>query len=70
MWLVAMYLSAGLMLLTWVGTELLRSHVHRRRVERDGLGGTQDIAIGGMALMFVFEVATAVALIMWIRQQP
>jgi hypothetical protein len=29
------------------GTEILRSVVHRRREQRDGLGGTQDIAMWG-----------------------
>lgn len=32
---------------TTIGTEILRSVVHRRRKQRDELGGTQDIAMWG-----------------------
>ena len=35
-------------ILSIVVTEILRSVVDRKRLERDGLGGTQDIAIYGM----------------------
>ncbi|HEY6228521.1 MAG TPA: hypothetical protein VI282_15490 [Verrucomicrobiae bacterium] len=32
---------------TMIGTEIVRSVVHRRREQRDGVGGTQDIAMWG-----------------------
>jgi hypothetical protein len=54
---------------TMIGTEIVRSVVHRRRERRDGLGGTQDIAIWGdihrtgvfyrsRHLWFVMEITT------------
>ena len=42
--------SIGLIVIgvaTMIGTEVIRSVVHRRRERRDGLGGTQDIAMWG-----------------------
>jgi hypothetical protein len=43
-------LIAGI--LSNMDTEIVRSVVHKRRVGRDGLGGTQDIALWG-TLVFV-----------------
>ena len=48
MWKNATIFFVVLGILSLVITEILRSVVDRKRLERDGLGGTQDIAIGGM----------------------
>ncbi len=48
-------------ILSLIITEILRSVVDRKRLERDGLGGTQDIAIGGMiGVDFVLSVQSSV----------
>ncbi|QDU36717.1 hypothetical protein Mal4_10090 [Maioricimonas rarisocia] len=43
-----------------VATEILRSIIDRRRRERDGAGGTQDIAIAGTLLAWFCLIAAAV----------
>lgn len=45
--------------------EVARSCVERVRVRRTGIGGTQDIAMLGTALMAIWLVADIVALINW-----
>jgi hypothetical protein len=50
MWKTSAVLFVALGILSLVATELLRSIVDRKRRERDGLGGTQDIAICGMVI--------------------
>ena len=37
---------------------ILRNIVDRRRLQREGLGGTQDIAMWGTLVMFVWLLAT------------
>ena len=59
MWKAATVLFLILGVLSLVVTEVLRSIVDRKRRERDGLGGTQDIAIVGMLIGFIC-VAVAV----------
>ena len=46
-------------------TEVLRAVVDKRRRVRDGLGGTQDIAIVGTFAMIGCGVAAGVCWIMW-----
>jgi hypothetical protein len=47
MWKTATVFFVVLGILSLVVTEVLRSIVDRKRRDRDGLGGTQDIAIFG-----------------------
>jgi len=47
-------------------TEVLRSVVHRRRAQRDGLGGTQDIALWGSLVGFFLVAVTIVCGITWL----
>ena len=42
-----------------IGTEVVRSIVHRRRAARDGLGGSQDIAMWGTFLGWALLIAAA-----------
>ncbi|MEW4528290.1 hypothetical protein [Maioricimonas sp. JC845] len=42
-----------------VVTEILRSIVDRRRRERDGIGGTQDIALWGTLLSWLCLITAA-----------
>ena len=44
---------------------ILRSVVHRRRHRRDGLGGTQDIAMWGTFTMLAFGVLAAICWSVW-----
>lgn len=50
MWKAATILFVAMGILSIVVTEVLRSIVDPKRRERDGLGGTQDIAICGMVI--------------------
>jgi hypothetical protein len=47
-------------------TEVVRSVVHRRREQRDGLGGTQDIAMWGTLVGFFLFASTVVCGIAWV----
>ena len=47
MWRIATYSFVALVILSPIVTEILRSIVHRRRERREGIGGTQDIAMWG-----------------------
>jgi len=61
-------ITAYLVLAMWVvliGTEIVRSIVDRRRVRRDGLGGTQDILLTGLAIVVVLLIAAGVNSILW-----
>ena len=48
------------------GLEIIRSVVDRRRRERDGIGGTQDIAIWGMLIGWIFIFAALFSGAMWL----
>ena len=50
-----------------VGAEFLGSIVHRRRERRDGIGGTQDIAMYsvGLSILLLFA-ALVIALTAWV----
>ena len=47
---------------------MLRSVVDRKRLERDGLGGTQDIAIGGMIVCGLCFVGAIICGLGWLIQ--
>jgi hypothetical protein len=47
-----------------ITTGVLRRVAHERREQRDGLGGTQDIAMWGTLVMFLWLVATLTCLVL------
>ena len=69
MWEAATILFTSLTIVTLVGIELARSIVHRRRERRDGIGGTQDVAMAGVALALLFAVIGFACLLMWVRER-
>jgi hypothetical protein len=61
---ILVFIAIGVM----ICTEVLRSVVDRRRRERDGLGGTQDIAICGMLFGWICVVGAIVCGVGWVFQ--
>jgi hypothetical protein len=49
-----------------IGTEILRSLVHRRRERIKGIGGTQDIEMFGTFISLALFLIAAIALVLWI----
>ena len=47
-------------IVSYLTTELLREVIHSRRKRRDGLGGTQDVAMWGTLAMLVCLLAAAI----------
>ncbi len=66
MWKTSAVLFVALGILSLVATEVLRSIVDRKRRERDGLGGTQDIAICGMVIGWLCVLAAIVCGVGWL----
>lgn len=71
MWeiLMGVFLAAGLasiIITEIIITEIVRSVVDRRRVLRDGIGGTQDVAIWGCLVLAIFNLGALVCLILWL----
>lgn len=60
---MGVFLAAGLASI--IITEIVRSVVDRRRVLRDGIGGTQDVAIWGRLVLAIFNLGALVCLILW-----
>jgi hypothetical protein len=54
---------------TMIGTEIVRSVVHRRRERRDGLGGTQDIAIWGTFIGLACFIGAGICGLLWRLQR-
>lgn len=50
---------------TMIGTEIVRSVVHRRRERRDGLCGTQDIAMWGTFIGLVCFFGAGICGLLW-----
>jgi hypothetical protein len=48
------------------GMEILRSVVHRRREQTQGIGGTQDIAMWGTFLSLAFFISAGICGLLWI----
>ena len=48
-----------------VGTEILRSVVHRRRERLQGIGGTQDIAMWGTFIGFALFIGAGICGLIW-----
>lgn len=68
MWQNATIFFAVLGILSLIVTEILRSVVDRKRLEHDGLGGTQDIAIGGMIVCGLCFVGAIICGLGWLIQ--
>lgn len=68
MWKNATIFFVVLGILSLIITEILRSVVDRKRLERDGLGGTQDIAIGGMIVCGLGLVGAIASGLGWLIQ--
>lgn len=68
MWMISTRFFVVLVILGLIITEVLRSVVDRKRLERDGLGGTQDIAIGGMIVGWLFAIAAIICGLGWLIQ--
>jgi hypothetical protein len=56
---ILVFTAIGVMLLT----EVLRSVVHARRKSKDGLGGTQDIAMCAVIICLLVLTVAAVCLV-------
>ena len=54
---------------TMIGTEIVRSVVHRRRERRDGLGGTQDIAMWGTFIGLACFIGAGICGLLWRLQR-
>ena len=66
MWKIATFIFVALGVISVVVTEFLRSILDRKRRERDGLGGTQDIAIGGMIFGWLCVLGAMVCGAAWV----
>ena len=66
MWKAATFLFVARGILSLVVTEVLRSIVDRKRRDRDGLGGTQDIAIWGMMIGWLCALSAIVCGAGWL----
>jgi hypothetical protein len=53
MWKIATIVCAIGVILGPIVTEVLREVIHRHRERRDGLGGTQDVAMWGTFATFI-----------------
>jgi hypothetical protein len=54
------------MLATLIGTEVVRSLVHRHRERAYGIGATQDIAMWGTLIGWVFALGAIGCGMMWL----
>ncbi|MDX1929752.1 MAG: hypothetical protein SFV81_24715 [Pirellulaceae bacterium] len=68
MWKNTTILFTVLGILSLIVTEIIRSVVDRKRVERDGLGGTQDIAIGGIIASGLCAIGAIICGLGWLIQ--
>ena len=66
MWKTVTVLFVAMGIFSIVATEVLRSIVDRRRRERDGFGGTQDIAICGMVIGWLCIVGAVICGTGWL----
>lgn len=60
MWKTIAFILAVAAVLSMVATEILRAVIHARRKSKDGLGGTQDIAMWGTVVCGLLLVAAVV----------
>ena len=66
MWKTATMILVTCAVLSAVLTEVLRSVVHARRKSKDGLGGTQDIAMWGTLLGYLLLLGAGVCGLAWL----
>ena len=64
MWRTGAFLFTACTIATLIATEVARSLIHRRRERRDGMGGTQDVAMIGVGVAVVFAAASVVCFVM------
>ena len=48
-----------------IGTEVLRSVIHRKREQAQGIGGTQDIAMWGTFVGLALFVGAGICELLW-----
>jgi hypothetical protein len=64
MWRTGALLFTACTITALIATEVARSLIHRRREHRDGIGGTQDIAMIGVGVAGLCAVGAIVCLVM------
>jgi hypothetical protein len=60
MWKSVAFMLVLAAILTMISSEILRSVIHSKRKSKDGLGGTQDIAMLGTIICGVLLIAALV----------
>jgi hypothetical protein len=65
MWKIVTQLFIAGTIVSPLVTEVLRAVIHRRRERRDGLGGTQDIAMWGTLAGFACLLGAAISGLGW-----
>ena len=66
MWPALAMTGFGLSVATMIVTQRVRDTVDARRMARRGVGGTQDVALWGTAVSFLFLCAGLVCLFAWL----
>ena len=66
MWRNAAAVLVVAAILEQIAVEVLRSIIHRKRKRRDGMGGTQDIAMWGMFLGWALIVGALICGTVWL----
>jgi hypothetical protein len=64
MWRTGAFLFTACTIATLIATEVARSVIHRRRERRDGIGGTQDVAMIGVGVAGLCAAGALVCLAM------
>jgi hypothetical protein len=70
MWEAGAVFFTSCTIVTLVAIGLIRSIIHRRRERRDGIGGTQDVAMIGVGIAALFALASVVCLVMVASVHP
>ena len=65
MWRVATIFFTTVAILSPVAIALVRSVVHRARERRDGLGGTQDVAMWGSLIGLAAFACAVISAVLW-----
>ena len=63
MWRTGAFLFTACTIATLIATEVARSLIHRHRERRDGIGGTQDVAMIGVGISAIFALASIACVI-------
>jgi hypothetical protein len=66
MWGTAVIVLVVAAILELIAVEILRSVIHRRRERRDGIGGTQDIAMWGTLIGWLLIIGAGTCGMIWI----